>query len=159
EGDYDETELKIQELLKDVSAKNSSSRQVAIEPDGFEIAADWQHLQSPENFLGYERTEGFASPDKVTSDKPVLYSLPGKLKLNQWALSGEWSLGKERVLSNNNGGKIIYQFHARDLHLIMGPAKAGHSIKFRVLIDGKPPGSAHGLDVDDNGNGTVTEQR
>jgi len=151
--------LQIQALLKEVSAKNISPKPVAAKADGFEIAADLEHLRSPENFLGYERTEGFASSGGVINDTPTLYSAPQQLHLNQWALSGEWNIGKERVLSSKSGGKIIYRFHARDLHLIMGPSKPGSSIKFRVLIDGKPPGAAHGLDVDDNGNGIVTEQR
>jgi thiol-disulfide isomerase/thioredoxin len=159
EGDYVESELQIQALLKEVSAKNISPEPVAAKADGFEIAADLAHLRSPENFLGYERTEGFAAPGGVINDRPTLYSAPKQLHLNQWALSGEWNIGKERVLSSKSGGKIIYRFHARDLHLIMGPAKPGSSIKFRVLIDGKPPGAAHGLDVDNNGNGIVTEQR
>jgi thiol-disulfide isomerase/thioredoxin len=159
EADYEEIEMQIQELLKDVSAENSSVTHVAIRPEGFEIAADWEHLQSPENYLGYERTESFASPDGVIGDKPVHYSLPQKLKLNQWAISGEWNIGKERILLGKRDGRIVNRFHARDLHLIMGPAKAGNSMTFRVLIDGKPPGSAHGLDVDGKGNGAATEQR
>jgi len=159
EGDYHESELQIQQLLKEVSAKNVSGKTASLQPEGFETAADWDNLQSPENFLGYDRTQGFASPGKVVTDRPVLYSVPGHLKLNQWALAGEWIIGKENVRLSKRPGKIIYRFHARDVNLIVGPAVPGTFVKFRVLIDGIPPGPAHGLDVDSNGNGTVTEQR
>ena len=63
------------------------------------------------------------------------------------------------TLLNKPNGRIAYRFHARDLHLVMGPAAPGKSVRFRVTIDGGPPGAAHGLDVDEQGNGTVTEQR
>lgn len=159
EGDYTESELMIQRLLKEVSAKNVSDKTVALQPEGFEAAPDWENLRSPENYLGYSRTRGFASSGGVVRDKPVLYSFPKQLRLNQWGLSGEWIIGAENLSLGRAPGKIIYHFHARDLHLIMGPARPGTSIKFRVLIDGKPPGSAHGLDVDNNGNGIVDEQR
>jgi hypothetical protein len=159
EGDYKESELKIQQLLNEALAKNVPDKLVSIQAGGFEAAADWETLASPENFLGYDRTEGFTSPGGIVPDKPALYSSPGHLKLNQWALAGEWTMGKESVRLSKNHGTIKYSFHARDLHLIMGPAKAGSSVKFRILINGKPPGVTHGLDVDSNGNGTVTEQR
>jgi len=159
EGDYQESELQIQHLLKDVSAKNVSNKSVALQPDGFEAAADWSNLQSPENFLGYDSTQGFASPGGVVTDKQVLYSVPRQLNLNQWALSGEWIMGKENISLRRVQGKVVSRFHARDLNLIMGPSVPGTSVKFRVLIDGKPPGGSHGLDVDSSGNGTVNEQR
>jgi Thioredoxin like C-terminal domain len=159
EGDYVESELQIQKLLNEASGNNISAKPVALQPKGFEVAADWGQLASPENFLGYDRTEGFASPEEAGPDKRKLYSAPKQLKLNQWALSGEWIMGKENVSLSKENGKIIYRFHARDLHLILGPTTPGSIIKFRVSIDGKAPGSAHGLDIDSNGNGTVTEQR
>jgi len=159
EGDYHESELQIQQLLNEVSAKNVSNKIEVLQSEGFEAAADWENLGSPENFLGYDRARGFASPGGVVTDKQVHYSVPRHLKLNQWSLSGEWILRKEYILSTTTRGKIIYRFHARDLHLIMGPAVPGTSIKFRVLIDGSPPAASHGLDVDSNGNGIVTEQR
>jgi thiol-disulfide isomerase/thioredoxin len=159
EGDYAESELKIQELLTEALAKNVPDQPVAIHPDGFEAAADWENLRSPENFLGYDRTQGFVSPGGITPDKQVQYKVPSRLKLNQWALSGEWIMGKENVRLSQGQGRLIYCFHARDLNIIMGPVKAGTLIKFRVLIDGNPPGPVHGLDVDSNGNGIVTEQR
>jgi thiol-disulfide isomerase/thioredoxin len=159
EGDYRESELQIQQLLKEVSPKNVSDKTVELQPKGFEAAADLETLESPENFVGYSRTQGFASPEGVVPDKRVLYSIPKQLNLNQWGLSGDWTIGKEGVLLSKEQGKIIYRFHARDLNLIMGSATSGTSVKFRVLIDGRPPGPSHGLDIDSNGNGTVNAQR
>ncbi|MGA9193995.1 MAG: cytochrome c biogenesis protein DipZ, partial [Pseudolabrys sp.] len=124
-----------------------------------EAAADWTSLKSPENYVGYERTEGFASPGGAVRDKPRVYEQPAKLRLNNWALSGDWTIKRDAAALNKANGRIAYRFHARDLHLVMGPAAPGTSVKFRVLIDGRPPGAAHGIDVDEQGNGTVTEQR
>ena len=159
EGDYQESELKIQSLLREVSGKKVDNATVALNPDGAEAAADWQNLQSPENFLGYERTQGFSSKGPAVIDKLKDYSPPMKLQLNQWALAGEWILQKENVQLKKAPGKLVYKFHARDVNLIMGPVVPGTSIKFRVLVDGQVPGSAHGLDIDNNGNGTVHDQR
>jgi thiol-disulfide isomerase/thioredoxin len=159
EGEYEQIERKIQQLLKDLSPENGPGELVALQPEGVEVAADWDNLQSPENFLGYNRTEGFATPKQFVPDKAVRYDPPLQLKLNQWSLDGEWVMGAENVQLRKLGGKIIYRFHARDLHLIMGSTKAENPVKFRVLIDGNPPGTSHGLDVDQNGNGTVTDQR
>jgi hypothetical protein len=92
-------------------------------------------------------------------DKPRVYAAPAQLKLNYWALSGDWTIQKQATVLNKPNGRIVYRFHARDIHLVMGPAARGTSVRFRVLIDGQPPGAAHGVDVDDQGNGTVTEQR
>ena len=92
-------------------------------------------------------------------DKPNVYAVPARLKLNNWALSGDWTVEKRATVLNKANGRIAYRFHARDLHLVMGPAAQGASVRFRVLIDGQPPGAAHGIDVDEQGNGTVTEQR
>jgi thiol-disulfide isomerase/thioredoxin len=159
EGDYEKIEFQIQKLLKEASSGNLSGPLVALQPQGFEVAADWDNLQSPENYLSYGRTEGFVSPEKVHVGKQVSFSIPGELKLNQWALAGVWTVGSENARLSKGQGKIIYRFHARDLHLIMGSAAPGTSVKFRVLLYGRPPGSAHGLDVDSNGYGTVTEHR
>ena len=115
-------------------------------------------LRSPENYLGYERTANFASPG-AEPGKRRLYAAPKQLALNHWALSGDWAMEKEAVALHKAGGRIAYRFHARDLHLVMGPAARGASVRFRVLVDGQPPGAAHGTDVDAQGNGTVTEQR
>jgi hypothetical protein len=88
-----------------------------------------------------------------------MYELPARLRLNEWALSGNWTLKKDTTVLNKASGSITYRFHARDLHLVMGPAAPGTSVRFRVLIDGQPPGAAHGIDIDDQGNGTATEPR
>jgi thiol-disulfide isomerase/thioredoxin len=159
EGDYEQIELQIRQLLNEPSGKTIYDPLAAPIADGAELQADWEHLGSSENFLGYNRTEGFASPEEMFPDKRKMYAAPAQLQLNQWALSGDWIMGEENVTPAKDNGKIIYRFHARDLHLIMGPSKPGSSIKYRVLIDEKAPGTSHGLDIDSNGYGTVTEHR
>ena len=159
EGDYVQIEMQIQKLLKEVSPFNVPEQPVLVVPCGVELAADWSNLQSPENFLGYNRTESFATPKRFIPDRPVQYDQPSQLKLNQWALSGEWVMGKEHVRLLKGQGKVLYCFHARDLHLIMGPGTPGSAVRYRVLINGKSPGSSQGTDVDPNGNGLVTEHR
>ena len=158
EGGYQESELMIQKLLKEVSDKNVFDVPAIIQPEGFEKAADWENCKSSENYTGYNRSQGFLSDRNIIPDEKALYAVPSHLNLNQWGLSGEWIIGKEQLLLNAEDGRIVYRFHARDLNLIMGQTN-GVPIKFRVLIDGKPPGLSHGLDVDDNGIGTVSEQR
>ena len=159
EGDYDRTERAIQQLLTEAGAAGVSRDLARVQARGPEVAADWGDLKSGENYVGYERTENFASPGGVARDKPHVYSNPPKLRLNQWALSGNWTVGPQATVLNAANGKIAYLFHARDLHLVMGPVTRGKSARFRVLIDGHPPGSAHGTDVDQQGNGAVSDQR
>src|SRR4051794_41475971 len=108
---------------------------------------------------GYERTENFASPGGAVLDRARIYELPAMLRLNEWALAGDWTVKTEAAVLNKPNGGIAYRFHARDLHLVMGPSAPGTCVRFRVRIDGQPPGAAHGIDVDEEGNGTVTEQR
>lgn len=158
EGDYTEAELQIQKLLKEATGKNITAAPAMLQPGGYEAQPDWKSLASPETYVSYYRARGFSSPGGIVRDAETLYSLPRKLQLNQWALSGKWDVGEERLFLGKGTGKIVYRFHARDLHLVMGPPAAGTSVKFRVLIDGRPPGISHGLDTDDNGNGTVTDQ-
>src|SRR6185295_12343998 len=126
---------------------------------GLEAAADWNNLRSPENYVGYERTQNFASAGGAEWDRRRRYTAPSRLALNQWALVGEWTMGRQATVLNGPNGRIVYRFHARDLHLVMGPPQEGTSIRFRVSIDGQPPGLAHGLDVDEGGNGAVVEPR
>src|SRR4030095_9708107 len=133
---------------------------VSVDARGAEAAADWRSLKSPETYVGYQRTENFASPGGAVSDKRRVYAPPAQLRLNQWALSGDWTMEKQATVLNKANGRIAYRFHARDLHLVMGPAAPpGPPVRFRVLIDGQAPGIAHGVDVDEQGNGAVAEQR
>ena len=159
EGEYERSEMVIQELLREAGAAGVSREPVSVDARGLDVAADWSSLKSPENYLGLERTENFASPGGAALDKPRMYERPVRLRLNEWALSGDWTVRKDAAVVNKAGGSITYRFHARDLHLVLGPSAPGTSVKFRVLIDGQPPGAAHGVDVDEQGNGTVTEQR
>lgn len=159
EGSYEQSEMVIQKLLAEAGSSAMDRGLVSTDPEGVEAAADWSSLKSPENYLGYERTENFASPGGAAPDKPHSYQLPAMLRLNQWAMSGEWTVRKDAAALNTAKGRIAYRFHARDLHLVMGPAAPGTGVRFRVLIDGQPPGAAHGTDVDEHGNGTVHEQR
>jgi thiol-disulfide isomerase/thioredoxin len=159
EGEYAHSEMIIQQLLSEAGRGSIDHKLVSVDARDAEAAADWGSLKSPENYVGYERTENFASPGGAVLDKRRVYAAPARLSLNQWALSGDWTVEKQATVLNKANGRIAYRFHARDLHLVMGPAARGTSVRFRVLIDGKPPGAAHGIDVDDQGNGTVTEQR
>jgi thiol-disulfide isomerase/thioredoxin len=159
EGDYERSEMIIQQLLAEAGVGGIRRGPVSVDARGAEAAADWDSLKSPENYLGQERTQNFASAGGAVLGKRRVYSVPARLRLNQWALSGDWTMEKQAAVLNKPNGRIAYRFHARDLHLVMGPAPRGTSVRFRVLIDGRPPGAAHGIDVDDQGNGTVTEQR
>ena len=158
EGEYERSERIIQQLLGEAGFSGIGDQLAAVDARGVEAEADWADLKSPENYLGHERTENFVSPGAVV-DKRRVYAAPARVKLNDWALSGDWTVKKDAVVLNKASGRIAYRFHARDLHLVMGPAARGASVRFRVLIDGQQPGAAHGIDVDDQGNGTVAEQR
>jgi thiol-disulfide isomerase/thioredoxin len=159
EGEYEQSEGIIQQLLAEAGNSGIGHDLVSVDARGAEAAADWGNLKSPENYVGYGRTENFASRGGAVLDKPHVYAAPERLKLNAWALLGDWTVQKQATVLNKPNGRIAYRFHARDLHLVMGPAVGGTFVRFRVLIDGKPPGAAHGVDIDDQGKGTVTEQR
>jgi thiol-disulfide isomerase/thioredoxin len=159
EGAYEQSEMILQQLLAEAGIGGIAHELVSVDAQGAEAAADWGDLRSPENYVGYERTENFASPGGAVLDKPRVYAVPARFSLNHWALSGEWTVQQQATVLHAANGRIAYRFHARDLHLVMGPAARGTSVRFRVLIDGKPPGAAHGIDIDDQGNGTVDEQR
>jgi hypothetical protein len=122
-------------LLAETGVGDGRNESVSINASGAEAAADWNDLKSGENYLGYERTENFAS-EGATQDKHRVYSAPARLRLNQWTLSGNWTMGREAIVLNQPNGRITYQFHARDLHLVLGPRPGGKPIRFRVLIDG-----------------------
>jgi thiol-disulfide isomerase/thioredoxin len=159
EGEYERSEMIVRQLLSDAGMGRIASEPVSVNAGGLGAPADWGSLKSPENYVGYERTANFASPGGVVRDKRRGYTLPASLKLNHWALSSDWTVGTHATALNTANGRIAYRFHARDLHLVMGPAARGASVRFRVLLEGRPPGAAHGLDVSDQGTGTVTEQR
>jgi len=159
EGEYESSERAIQRLLKEASVSGVNDDVVAVDGTGFEAAADWANLKSTETYVGYERTQNFASPDTARFDQRRAYRAPSRFALNQWSLTGEWTIGKQATVLNSPNGRITYRFHARDVHLVMGPPRQGTSIPFRLSIDGRPPGTDHGLDVDENGNGRVVEPR
>jgi thiol-disulfide isomerase/thioredoxin len=159
EGGYEQAERTIQRLLAETGAQGIGQDLVSVDAHGIEAAADWASLKSPENYLGYQRTQYFSSPGGTTRDRRHTYTAPAQLRRNSWALSGDWTVGKQAVVLNSAGGRIAYRFHARDLHLVMGPVAQGISVRFRVRIDGQPPRAAHGNDVDDQGSGTVSRQR
>jgi thiol-disulfide isomerase/thioredoxin len=152
EGRYEQSERVIQRLL-DVEREP-----VAVDGVGVEAAADWDQLRTPETYLGYERGERLASPDGAAFDEPRAYAIPENLGLNQWALGGEWTIGRENVVLDQPGGSIAYGFHARDAHLVLSPGARG-PIPFRVLLDGEAPRPSHGVDVDDDGNGVLRDGR
>ena len=159
EGEYGQSEMVIQQLLADAGSTGAGTDIVSVDARGLEAPADWATLRSPENYTGYERTEGFASPGGPVPGKPHVYTVPELLGRNQWALSGEWTMEAEPATLNAADGRIACRFHARDLNLVMGPAVPGSAVRCRVLLDGQPPAEAHGSDVDGDGNGTVTQQR
>jgi thiol-disulfide isomerase/thioredoxin len=158
EGGYEPSERIIQQLLAETGNTGIDRSLVSVDGRGAEAAADWGSLKSSENYLGYERTENFSSPG-AAFDEPRVYVVPGRMGLNHWALSGDWTLARGLILLNRSNGHIAYRFHARDLHLVMGPAASGKSLRFRVSLDAAPPGVAHGIDVDDRGYGMVAQQR
>lgn len=159
EGQYEQSERVMQQLLAEAGTGGAGEELVSVAARGIEVAADWESLKSPEVYVGYERTENFASPGGALTDKSRVYTAPAQLSLNSWALAGEWTIGKGAAVLNRAGGRIAFRFHARDLHLVMGPSARGSSVRFRVALDGQPAVAAHGVDVDDRGNGIMTEQR
>ena len=159
EGQYEQSEIVIQTLLAETGIRGIGNALVSIDPQGAEAAAAWSELKSDENYVGYGRTENFASPGGARRDKRQEYALPSRLRINHWALSGEWTMGREAIALNQAKGRIVYRFHARDLHLVMGPSAPGTRVRFRVLIDGQVPRNAYGVDADDQGNGIVIEPR
>ena len=158
EGEYPMTEMVIQQLLVDGGADGVDQDLVVVEPRGLEVAADWRTLQSPETYVGYRQGTGFAQEGLVSLDEPRVYTLPGRLGLNEWGLSGRWAVAGHAAVLNERGGRIAFQFHARDLNLVMGPSQ-GASIPFRVFLDGQLANDAHGSDVDPDGSGLVSDQR
>ena len=151
EGRYEQSERVIQRLL------GIDREPIVVEGHGVEAAADWDHLRTPETYLGDGRNERFASPGRATFERRT-YELPEHLRLNHWALAGEWTIGQEKVVLDRPGGSITCRFHARDAHLVLAPGANG-PIPFRVHLDGEAPGPSHGADVDEDGSGLLRDGR
>ncbi|CAI8728900.1 cytochrome c biogenesis protein CcmG, thiol:disulfide interchange protein DsbE [Pseudomonas sp. IT-P171] len=159
EGDYAESERVIQQLLREAGAAKVADGLINASAEGVQRAPDMNEVQSPETYVGYQRSEHFVPETSLVPDKSTTYNPPSQLALNDWSLGGQWTVGSERATSSAPASRIVYRFHARDLHLVLGPAADGKPVRFKVLIDGKAPGDAHGTDVAPDGSGSVTEQR
>jgi cytochrome c biogenesis protein CcdA/thiol-disulfide isomerase/thioredoxin len=158
EGGYETSEAVIQELLAETGQRRASSDSVRPDAEGAQAQPDLAHVRSFETYIGYQQASNFASPEGLNGGKPQHYTT-NKLRLNEWGLSGNWTVGAEQATLNQAGGGIIYRFSARDLHLVLGPGADGKPVRFQVTVDGKAPGESHGADIDADGNGTVTQTR
>ena len=159
EGGYEESEQWIRGLLEEANHKPLPGTSTSIAATGTEAPSDSNDVQSPETYIGYERAQNFASPGGLNQDDPKTYKAPSTFNQNQWALEGKWLDGGQIATSLSASSSILYRFHARDLHLVLGPSKVGKPIRFRVTLDGKAPGEDQGVDTDADGYGTVTEDR
>ena len=148
----------LQQLLAEAGSEPGRSV-VSLSPEGLEAGADWGSLRTAETYTGWARAEGFASPGRLKPYRRTLYGVPDRLGLNEWALSGEWTVDDEFARAETAGASVAYRFQARDVHLVMAPPRPQASVRFTVLLDGQPPGAAHGLDVDADGGGQVREPR
>ena len=159
EGEYAAIEMVIQQLLMDAGVDDVDQDLVDVDPVGLEVAADWRTVESPETYTGYGQSTGFAQDDRARFDAPHAYVAPTRLPLNYWALDGTWTVARHAAVANEPGGRIAFQFHARDLNLVMGPATRGSSVPFRVFLDGQLALDARGSDVASDGGGIVDDQR
>jgi thiol-disulfide isomerase/thioredoxin len=159
EGEYAATEMAIQRLLLDAGADGIDQDLVMVDPRGLEVAADWRSLRSPETYAGYRQGTGFAQEAVARFDEPTVYAAPAQLPVNAWGLSGTWTVAQHAAVANEPGGRVAFQFQARDLNLVMGPASRGASSPFRVFLDGQPGDGAYGVDVGPDGRGIAGDQR
>ncbi|MDX9670879.1 MULTISPECIES: cytochrome c biogenesis protein DipZ [unclassified Pseudomonas] len=159
EGDYAESERVIQQLLREAGAKTVADGLINADAQGVQQAPDMNQVLSPETYVGYQRAEHFVPETSLVPDKVATYNPPANLTLNDWSLGGQWAVGAERATASAPASRIVYRFHARDLHLVLGPGADGKPVRFKVSIDGQAPGDAHGVDVAPDGSGRVTEQR
>ena len=157
EGEYERTEAVLRQLLREAGFPGKGNPNVRIEPRGSEVEADWKNLISPETYLGRDQRRGFVGD--VVPGSAHAPSGTGALRLDQWALAGDWTTNAGAIVLDKANGRIAYRFHARDVHLVMGPSSRGSSVRYRVLLDGRAPADAHGADVDAQGNGTVDAPR
>ena len=158
EGDYDQSERVIQQLLAEAGMKNVANDIVAVKATGAEAASNEADVQSPETYVGYLRARNFLGGDGAVNDAAYDYKAE-EPRRNEWGLTGTWTVGSEKAAFSGGEGSIYYRFHARDLHLVLGPGADGKPVRFQVTIDGKPPGNDHGTDTDADGKGTITSQR
>jgi cytochrome c biogenesis protein CcdA/thiol-disulfide isomerase/thioredoxin len=159
EGEYDKSEQVIQQLLRERNANLTTAGLVQVAAAGVQASPDMNDIRSPETYVGYERQQNFLSSEKIKRDAPALYSAPGRMEVNNWGLAGKWSVENEHATLASAPGKIVFRFHARDLHLVLGPSKSGKLVRFRILLDGLALGDDRGVDVDAQGEGTVREYR
>jgi thiol-disulfide isomerase/thioredoxin len=159
EGNYDQSERWIQQLLAERNQKPMPAGTVRVHGQGVEEASDANDVESPETYIGYARSEHFASPGGIRPDIDKDYAAPARPRLNQWGLEGKWVDHPQFAVLKSSDGQIVFHFHARDLHLVLGPTADGKPVRFRVTIDGHAPGENHGVDTDAQGNGVVTVQR
>ena len=159
EGDYAESERVIQQLLREAGAKTVAGGLINADAQGVQLAPDMNQVLSPETYVGYQRAEHFVPETSLVPDKVAAYKTPANLALNDWSLGGQWAVGAERATASAPASRIVYRFHARDLHLVLGPGADGKPVRFKVMIDGQAPGDSHGVDVAPDGSGRVTEQR
>ena len=158
EGGYGESEMVVQMLLRESGADIDESP-VRLEPAGVEAPADWDNLGTPETYVGYDRASGSLQQAAWCPMCPTSTRPRGRCAANEWALAGRWQIGAVPALLTEAGGRIVFQFHARDLHLVMGPPVGHPPVRYRVRLDGQPPGAAHGVDVDGDGDGSADYQR
>jgi cytochrome c biogenesis protein CcdA/thiol-disulfide isomerase/thioredoxin len=159
EGEYDNSERVIQQLLAEAGNKNFQQGTVDVSATGAQAAPNFGDVKSQETYVGHKRSQNFATMDTIADDKNKTYKAPGRLSLNQWGLEGTWKVGEEMAVLQSAPGKITFRFHARDLHLVLGPAKGGKPVRFKVKLDGSEPGADKGVDVTPDGTGTVHENR
>jgi hypothetical protein len=148
----------IQQLLLDAGATDLDTSLVDVEPQGLEVPAEWRTLRSPETYLGYLQASGFAADDRAAYDRPRAYNAAAQLPLNSWDLTGTWNVARHASIAAEPGARIAFEFHARDVNLVMGPATKGTSVRFRVLLDGRPAEGAFGTDIGPDGTGVVDRQ-
>lgn len=159
EGEYEQSERHIQQLLAERGAKDVPTGFVRVTPRGSQAAADWATLRSPETYTGHRKADRFGSPAGMAPDLRRSYALPRRLAANGWAAQGEWIFAGEAARSEMAGASLVYRFHARDVNVVMGAAMRDKPVPVRVRIDGQPPGSAHGSDIDRGGRGLIAEKR
>jgi cytochrome c biogenesis protein CcdA/thiol-disulfide isomerase/thioredoxin len=159
EGDYAESEKVIQQLLAEAGKGAVSADIVSVNAVGAEAASDAADVPSPETYIGFARSENFASPGGAIGDKPNVYATGDLKQLNDWGLAGDWTVGGQCATLNKTDGAISFRFHARDLHLVLGPSADGKPVRFRVTIDGATPGESHGADTNADGEGVVSDHR